>query len=215
MGRSGGRPGPRLITARGSGNRPAGRGFRWSRSVAPPLAAAEAKRPSGERQEVLQLHLPTGRGGVHSGTEHQELESSLRARRWAVGRRSRRRCGGGSPRFPPPATVPLLSALLAKLRDSGFKNDPLEQLGKSLEPNTSAVVMEIACGRSRRDAASLGARRGARGRAGTWSRTSHPVSGKKDTARNFGHRSAVVAALMRLAGIEPATSRSGGARSIP
>jgi hypothetical protein len=54
------------------------------------------------------------------------------------------------------------------LRDSGFKNDQLEQLGKSLEPNTSAVVS------------------------------------KKDTARNFGHRSAVLAALMRLAGIDPA-----------
>ncbi len=31
-----------------------------------------------------------------------------------------------------------------KLRDSGFKNDQLEQLGKSLGPNSSAVVVEIA-----------------------------------------------------------------------
>ena len=32
----------------------------------------------------------------------------------------------------------------AKLRDSGFKNDQLEQLGKSLQPNSSAIVVEIA-----------------------------------------------------------------------
>jgi hypothetical protein len=37
-----------------------------------------------------------------------------------------------------------IGALAAKLRDSGFKNDQLEQLGKSLGPNTSAVVLEIA-----------------------------------------------------------------------
>jgi hypothetical protein len=30
------------------------------------------------------------------------------------------------------------------LGDSGFKNDQLEQLGKSLGPNSSAVVVEIA-----------------------------------------------------------------------
>jgi uncharacterized membrane protein len=37
-----------------------------------------------------------------------------------------------------------VGALAAKLRDSGFRNDQLEQLGKSLGPNTSAVVLEIA-----------------------------------------------------------------------
>src|SRR6476660_7327652 len=37
-----------------------------------------------------------------------------------------------------------IGALAAKLRDSGFKNDQLEQLGKSLGPNSSAVVVEIA-----------------------------------------------------------------------
>ena len=37
-----------------------------------------------------------------------------------------------------------VGALVSKLRDSGFKNDQLEQLGKSLGPNSSAVVAEIA-----------------------------------------------------------------------
>src|SRR5215510_7003453 len=37
-----------------------------------------------------------------------------------------------------------IGALAAKLRDSGFKNDQLEQLGQSLGPNSSAVVIEIA-----------------------------------------------------------------------
>ena len=37
-----------------------------------------------------------------------------------------------------------IGALVSKLRDSGFKNDQLDQLGKSLQPNTSAVVVEIA-----------------------------------------------------------------------
>src|SRR5205823_9539332 len=37
-----------------------------------------------------------------------------------------------------------IGALASKLRDSGFKNDQLEQLGKSLGPNSSAVVLEIA-----------------------------------------------------------------------
>jgi Protein of unknown function (DUF1269) len=37
-----------------------------------------------------------------------------------------------------------LGALASKLRDSGFKNDQLEQLGKSLEPDQSAAVVEIA-----------------------------------------------------------------------
>ena len=37
-----------------------------------------------------------------------------------------------------------IGALAAKLRDSGFNNDQLEQLGKSLGPNSSAVVLEIA-----------------------------------------------------------------------
>jgi hypothetical protein len=37
-----------------------------------------------------------------------------------------------------------IGALTSKLRDSGFKNDQLEQLGKSLSPNGSAVVLEIA-----------------------------------------------------------------------
>lgn len=36
-----------------------------------------------------------------------------------------------------------IGALAAKLRDSGFKNDQLEQLGKSLGPDSSAVVLEI------------------------------------------------------------------------
>jgi uncharacterized membrane protein len=37
-----------------------------------------------------------------------------------------------------------IGALVSKLRDSGFKNDQLEQLGKSLVPNSSATVIEIA-----------------------------------------------------------------------
>jgi len=37
-----------------------------------------------------------------------------------------------------------IGALVSKLRDSGFKNDQLEQLGKSLAPGNSAVVFEIA-----------------------------------------------------------------------
>jgi len=37
-----------------------------------------------------------------------------------------------------------IGALASKLRDSGFKNDQLEQLGKSLGPNQSAVVVEVA-----------------------------------------------------------------------
>jgi uncharacterized membrane protein len=37
-----------------------------------------------------------------------------------------------------------IGAAVSKLRDSGFKNDQLEQLGKSLQPNSSAVVIEIA-----------------------------------------------------------------------
>ena len=37
-----------------------------------------------------------------------------------------------------------VGALVSKLRDSGFKNDQLEELGKSLGPNSSAVVVEIA-----------------------------------------------------------------------
>ena len=36
-----------------------------------------------------------------------------------------------------------VGALAAKLRDSGFKNDQLEELGRSLTPNSSAVVLEI------------------------------------------------------------------------
>jgi uncharacterized membrane protein len=37
-----------------------------------------------------------------------------------------------------------IGALASKLRDAGFKNDQLEQLGKSLGPNGSATVLEIA-----------------------------------------------------------------------
>src|SRR2546423_14682867 len=37
-----------------------------------------------------------------------------------------------------------IGALTSRLRDSGFKNEQLEQLGKSLKPNSSAVVVEIA-----------------------------------------------------------------------
>jgi uncharacterized membrane protein len=37
-----------------------------------------------------------------------------------------------------------IGALAAKLRDSGFKNDQLAALGKTLGPNGSAVVVEIA-----------------------------------------------------------------------
>jgi uncharacterized membrane protein len=37
-----------------------------------------------------------------------------------------------------------IGALAAKLRDSGFKNNQLEQLGKSLGPNGSAAVIELA-----------------------------------------------------------------------
>jgi len=39
-----------------------------------------------------------------------------------------------------------IGALAAKLRDSGFKNDDLEQLGRSLGPGHSAAVVEIAAG---------------------------------------------------------------------
>ncbi len=37
-----------------------------------------------------------------------------------------------------------IGALVSKLRDSGFPNDQLEQLGSSLQPGHSAVVAEIA-----------------------------------------------------------------------
>jgi hypothetical protein len=37
-----------------------------------------------------------------------------------------------------------IGALAAKLRDSGFKNDQLEQLGQALTENSSAVVIDIA-----------------------------------------------------------------------
>ena len=37
-----------------------------------------------------------------------------------------------------------IGALASKLRDSGFKNDQLEALGKSLVAGSSAVVLEIA-----------------------------------------------------------------------
>jgi len=37
-----------------------------------------------------------------------------------------------------------IGALASKLRDSGFKNDQLEQLGKALSPGNSAMVVEIA-----------------------------------------------------------------------
>src|SRR5437588_1173709 len=36
-----------------------------------------------------------------------------------------------------------IGALAAKLRDSGFKNHQLEQLGKSMQPGSSASVLEI------------------------------------------------------------------------
>jgi uncharacterized membrane protein len=39
-----------------------------------------------------------------------------------------------------------IGALASKLRDSGFKNDDLETLGRSLGPGNSAVVVEIAAG---------------------------------------------------------------------
>jgi uncharacterized membrane protein len=37
-----------------------------------------------------------------------------------------------------------IGALTAKLRDSGFNNQQLEQLGRYLKPNSSALVVEIA-----------------------------------------------------------------------
>jgi len=37
-----------------------------------------------------------------------------------------------------------IGALTSKLRDSGFKNSQLEALGKSMQPNSSASVIEIA-----------------------------------------------------------------------
>jgi len=37
-----------------------------------------------------------------------------------------------------------IGALASKLRDSGFENDQLEALGKTLAPNGSAAVIEIA-----------------------------------------------------------------------
>jgi uncharacterized membrane protein len=36
-----------------------------------------------------------------------------------------------------------IGALTSKLRDSGFKNDQLEALGKSMQPSSSASVIEI------------------------------------------------------------------------
>jgi hypothetical protein len=36
-----------------------------------------------------------------------------------------------------------IGGLTSKLRDSGFKNDQLEQLGKTLKPNSSAIVIEM------------------------------------------------------------------------
>jgi uncharacterized membrane protein len=36
-----------------------------------------------------------------------------------------------------------IGALASKLRDSGFKNDQLEALGKSMTPGSSATVLEI------------------------------------------------------------------------
>jgi uncharacterized membrane protein len=36
-----------------------------------------------------------------------------------------------------------IGALTSKLRDSGFKNNQLEALGKSMQPNSSAAVIEI------------------------------------------------------------------------
>jgi uncharacterized membrane protein len=37
-----------------------------------------------------------------------------------------------------------IGALAAKLRDTGFNNEQLEQLGRYLKPNSSALVVEIA-----------------------------------------------------------------------
>lgn len=37
-----------------------------------------------------------------------------------------------------------IGALAAKLRDSGFEDEQLEQLGRSLQPNGSAAVIELA-----------------------------------------------------------------------
>jgi uncharacterized membrane protein len=37
-----------------------------------------------------------------------------------------------------------IGALASKLRDSGFKNDQLEALGRSMSPGSSATVLEIA-----------------------------------------------------------------------
>ena len=37
-----------------------------------------------------------------------------------------------------------IGAMAAKLRDSGFKNEQLEALGKSMAPGSSATVLEIA-----------------------------------------------------------------------
>src|SRR5690349_23891745 len=36
-----------------------------------------------------------------------------------------------------------IGALVSKLRDSGFKNDQLETLGQSMQPGSSAAVIEI------------------------------------------------------------------------
>ena len=40
-----------------------------------------------------------------------------------------------------------IGALTSKLRDSGFKNSQLETLGKSMQPGSSAAVIEISAGR--------------------------------------------------------------------
>ncbi len=39
--------------------------------------------------------------------------------------------------------VGTIGALAAKLRDAGFDNKELKELGKTLQPNTSAVVLEV------------------------------------------------------------------------
>ena len=58
---------------------------------------------------------------------------ALRGRRDRHPRRPDRHLAGGG-----------IGALAAKLRDSGFKNDQLEALGKSMTPGSSATVLEIA-----------------------------------------------------------------------
>src|SRR4026208_975850 len=100
-------------------------------------------RPDGKAKFVESKDWGAGRGALLGGA----VRLIGGATRVGAGGRAGSVAGG------------TIGALVSKLRDSGFKNDQLEQLGKSLQPNTSAIVVEIAG-----DATDTGA--GGRGRGG-------------------------------------------------